>query len=130
MSAQVKLIRICIVLCLKHQSESLSAQEKLVVLLLDEVYTAQRVEYSDGSFVGLTEDDVPTKTVLAFMIQPRCGKYRDAICLIPANKLDTDTLSHWFNRVLRAISAFYKVLVVCADNHVCNRYVLGRQKYY
>ena len=37
--------------CLKHQSESLPAQERIVVLLLDEVYTAQRVEYSDGSFV-------------------------------------------------------------------------------
>ena len=36
---------------LKHQSESLSAQEKVVVLLLDEVYMAQRVEYGNGSFV-------------------------------------------------------------------------------
>ena len=53
---------------LKLQSEGLSAQEKIVVLLLDEVYTAQRVEYNNGSFVGLTEDGVPAKTVLAFMV--------------------------------------------------------------
>ena len=39
---------------LKHQSESLSAHEKIVVVLLDEVYMAQRVEFSNGSFVGLT----------------------------------------------------------------------------
>ena len=91
------------------------------MLLLDEVYMAQRVEYSNGSFVGLTEDGVPAKTVLAFMLQSICGKYRDVVCLIPVNKLNTDTLSHWFNMVLKAISSFYKVLAVCADNHICNR---------
>ena len=91
------------------------------MLLLDEVYTTQRVEYSDGSFVGLTEDGVPAKTVLASMVQSICGKYRDVVCLIPVNKLNTDTLNLWFNRVLKAISAFYKVLAVCADNHIYNR---------
>ena len=114
---------------LKHQSESLSAQEKIAVLLFDEVYTAQNVEYSDGSFVGLNEDGVPAKTVLAFMIQSICGKYRDVICLIPVNKLDTGTLCHWFKRVSIAISAFHIVLAVCADNRICNRYVIGSQKY-
>ena len=79
---------------LKHQSESLSALEKIVVLLLDEVFMAKCVEYSDGSFGGLTEDGVPAKTVLAFMLQSICGKYRDAVCLIPVNKLNTDTSSH------------------------------------
>ena len=55
------------------------------------------------------------------MVQSICGKYRDVVCLIPVNKLNTDTLSHWFNGVLKAISSFYKVLAVCADNHICNR---------
>ena len=57
------------------------------MLLLDEVYTAQQVEYSDGSFVGLTEDSVPARSVLAFMVQSICGKYRDVVCLIPVIKL-------------------------------------------
>ena len=115
---------------LKHQSESWSAQEKIVVLLFNEVYMAQRVEYSDGSFVGLNEDGVPVKTVLAFMVQSICGKYRDVVCLIPVNKLDTGTLRHWFNGVLMAISSFHKLRAVYADNYICNRYVVGRQKYY
>ena len=45
MSAQVKLKY------LKLESDSLSAQETIVVLLLDEVYQAQRIKYSDGTFV-------------------------------------------------------------------------------
>ena len=100
------------------------------MLLLNEVYTAQRVEYSDNSFSGLNEDGVLAKSVSAFMVQSICGKYRDAVCLIPVNKLDTGTLRHWFNRVLMAISSFHKVLAVCADNHICNRYVTGSQNYY
>ena len=39
-----------------------------VVLMIDEIYTAQRVEYSNGSFVGLTEEGMPSKTVLTFII--------------------------------------------------------------
>ena len=113
---------------MKHQSESLLAQEKIVVLLLNDVQMAQHVEHSNGSFIGLNEDGVPAKTVLTFMVQSICGKYRDVVCLIPVNKLDTGTLSHWFNRVLMAISSFHKVLAVCADNRICNRYVIGSQK--
>ena len=93
---------------LKHQSENLSALEKIVVLLFDEVFMAKWVEYSDGSFVGLTEDGVPAKTVLAFMVPSICGKYRDFVCLIPVNKLNTDTSSQWFNRVLKSICALSK----------------------
>ena len=93
---------------MKHQSESLSALEKMVVLLLDEVLMAKCVEYSDGSFVTLTKDGVPAKTVLAFMVQSICGKYRDVVCLIPVNKLNTDTSSHWFRRVLKSICALSK----------------------
>ena len=74
---------------------------------------AQRVEYSNGSFVRLTDDGVPAKTVLAFMVQCICGKYKDVVCLIPVNKLNTDTLSHWFNRVLKAISSFQSTCCLC-----------------
>ena len=75
------------------------------MLLLDKVFMAKCVEYSDGSFVGLTEDGVPAKTVLAFMVQSKCGKYRDVVSLMPVNKLNTDTSSHWFNKILKSICA-------------------------
>ena len=75
---------------------------------------------------------VPTKTVLAFMVKFTIQKYRNVVCLIPVNKFDTGILSHWFNRVMMDISSFHKVLAVCANNHICNRYryVIGSQKYY
>ena len=54
--------------------------------MIDEIYTAQRVEYSNGSFVGLTEEGIPSKTVLTFIIQ----SVEDVVCLQPVYQLDTE----------------------------------------
>lgn len=106
---------------LRQRTADLTQREQTVVLLVDEVYTAQRVEYSNGSFVGLTEEGVPAKTVLSFMVQSIGGKYQDIVCLIPVNKLDTSLLRTWFNYVMQGLHDIFLVVAVCADNHVCNR---------
>jgi len=74
--------------------------EQKMVLIIDEVYTAQRVEYTNGSFIGLTEEGMPAKTFLAFMVQSIAGKYKDVICLVPVNRLDTALLHLWFDKVM------------------------------
>ena len=70
---------------LKTRAADLTLQERIVTLVINEVYTAQRVEYNNGSFVGLIKDGRPAKTALAFMIQSVAGKYKD-VCLILVNK--------------------------------------------
>jgi len=107
---------------LKVRISNLSDHEKKVVLLIDEIYTAQRVEYSNGSFIGLNKDGVPSKTVVAFMVQSISGKYKDVVCLIPINRIDTALLREWFEKMMDGIKQYLLVLAVCADNHVCNRY--------
>ena len=74
---------------LRERTENLTAQDKIVTLMVDEVYTVQRIEYTNGAFVGVTEDGSPAKTVLAFMVQSLHGKYKDVVCLVPVNRLDT-----------------------------------------
>ena len=39
---------------LKEKIKDLSLQEKMVTLILDEVYIAERVKYSNESFIGFT----------------------------------------------------------------------------
>ena len=106
---------------LKQRTSNLSYGERTVVLLIDEVYTAQRVEYSNGRFIGLTKEGLPAKTVLAFMVQSVCHKYKDVLCLVPIEKLDTKLLNYYFNMVIKAVNDIFFVVAVSVDNHVCNR---------
>ena len=66
--------------------------KKSVTLLIDEVYTANRVDYQNGTYVCLTKDDACAKTVLTFMVQSVCKNYKDAFYLVPAEKLETSLL--------------------------------------
>ena len=111
---------------LKVCTAGLNDRERIVTLMINEVYTAQRIEYSNGSFIGLTEDGGAAKTVLAFMVQSTCSKYKDVVCLIPVNRLDTGLQRMWFNKVMQALHKFFVVVAVSVDNHVCNRYVQYR----
>ena len=89
--------------------------------MLDEVYTAQHVEYTNGSFIGATEEGASAKTVLTFMIQSVKGKYKDVVCRIPIHKLSTALLRKWFDLVMSALNDLFLIVAVSADNHVCNR---------
>ena len=46
-----------------QQSKDLTEQQRIMTLMIDEVYTAQRGEYSNGAFVGVTETGLPAITV-------------------------------------------------------------------
>jgi len=107
---------------LKERIKDLSEHERMVTLQIDEVYTAKRIEYNNGAFVGITEEGATAKTVLTFMIQSSCSKYTDVVCLVPVDKLDTNLLRSWFNKVMLALHDLVFVVAVSVDNHVCNRY--------
>ena len=64
----------------------------IMVLMIDKVYTAQSIEYSNGNFVGLTEKGKRAKTVLTFIIQSVSYKYNDVVCLLPVNQFDSEFL--------------------------------------
>ena len=106
---------------LKERTSDLTDKERIVTFMIDKVYTAQRIEYSSGAFIGLTENGLPAKTVLTFMEQSTCGKYKDVICLVPINRLDASLLRLWFDRIMLALHDFFLVIAVSVDNHVCNR---------
>ena len=108
---------------LATRANNLSEQEQMVTLMIDEVYTAQCIEYSNGSFVGLTEEGAPAKTVLTFMIQSVCSKYKDVVCLLSVSQLDTALLQKWFKKVMLALDDLFFVIAVSVDNHICNRYI-------
>ena len=106
---------------LKTRSSALSEREKIVTLLIDEVYTAQKVEYENGKFIGLTSDGQIAKTVLTFMVQSISSKHKDVVCMVPMINLTTKHLRAWFNKVMSALNEIFLVVAVSVDNHVVNR---------
>ena len=93
-----------------------------MVLMIDKVYTAQRIEYSNGNFVGPTEKGKRAKTILTFMIQSVSHKYNEVMCLLPVNQFDSEFLKKWFDKAMVALNGLFFVVAVSVDNHVCNRY--------
>jgi len=106
---------------IQKRSEALTEKEKIVVLIIDEIYTASRVECSGGKLIGVTDEGRLSKTVLAFMLQSLCGKYKDVVKLVPVANLTTDILFQNFNAVMSSLSSVYFVIAVSVDNHVVNR---------
>ena len=85
---------------LQCRTAALKEHEKIVVLLIDEVYTARRVECVSGKLVGLTEDGEISKTVLTFMVQSLRAKFKDVVQLVPLAGFSCDVLEMHFIAVL------------------------------
>ena len=56
------------------------------------------------------------------MVQSVCKNYKDIVCLVPVEKLDTSLLHYWFNKVMKYLSKIFIVVAVSVDNHICNRW--------
>ena len=93
-----------------------------MLLMIDKVYTAQSIKYSNRNFVGLTEKGKRAKTVLTFIIQSVSYRYNDVVCLFPLNQFDSEFLKKWFDKVMVAHNGLFFVVAVSVDNHVCHRY--------
>ena len=85
---------------LKTRISSLNAREKTVDLIIDEVYSSKRIEYSNGTFYGYENQNI-TKTLLCFMVKSVGGKYHDMVCMSPIAKLDADILHSMWDNVLK-----------------------------
>ena len=89
---------------LKARFSKLNEREKVVNLIIDEVYSSKRVEYSGGTFYGYENQNV-TKTLLCFMIKSVGGKYMDMVCMSPIDRLDSDVLHGMWLNVLEKLTA-------------------------
>ena len=106
---------------LRARAKGLSDREKLVSVLIDEVYCAKQTEYSNGKFFG-NEDGDSSKTILSFMLKSVASKYRDMVALIPINKISADLLKSLHTKVVNVVSeAGFDVVATITDGHSSNR---------
>lgn len=106
---------------LRKRTQILQDYEKVMFLLMDEIYTASRVEYCNGEFIGLTDDGKVAKTILAFMIQSLTSSYNDVVCVIPIEKLTTEKMIHYYKRVISELRDLVFIQGLSVDNSAVNR---------
>jgi hypothetical protein len=99
----------------------LSDREKLTSIILDEVYSAKRIEYSNGKFYGY-ENSEATKTLLCFMVKSVAGKYEDVVAMVPLTSINSEVIARWYDRVLKALTEIrFSIVVTLTDAHSSNR---------
>ena len=88
---------------LKTQIEHLSDLDKAEFILIDEIYIAKRIEYSNGKLLGLTEESAVAGTVLVFMIASVATHYHEVVKMIPIGKIKADIIRECHFKVLKQV---------------------------
>ena len=100
----------------------LNELQRTVVLIIDEIYIAKRLEYSGGQIVGLTNDGTVASTLLCFAVKSLACKYMDLVAIYPMAKLTADKLNACYNEVsslMKKVSI--NVVALSVDNASTNR---------
>lgn len=106
---------------LKKRAESLNPRERLVSLIIDEVYSARQVEYMNGQFFG-NENHEPTKTLLCMMLKGIASKYSDIVVMVPLTTINAKVIKEWWTKVLEATTPLgFDVVATLVDAHSSNR---------
>jgi len=100
----------------------LTEYERTVVLIIDEIYVAKRVEYSGGDIRGLTADGSVASTLLCFMVKSLTSKYKDIVAIYPISKLTADIQHRCYNEVMALLrKVLLNVVAISVDNASTNR---------
>ena len=107
---------------LKLRISKLNEIERTVVLIIDEINVAKRVEYSGGAVQGLTEDESVASTLLCFMIKSVGCKYKDLVSMYPMSKLTAVKLHECYKEVMALLrTVAVNVVAISVDNATTNR---------
>ena len=110
--------------CIKYfrnRITELCPKERTVIVLIDEVYVAQKLEFHGGKLYGYM-DDKPAKTVLTFMVSSLYGKYRDVVAMYPQCSLSAKEIKEYFFRMLPMLMEIgFSVAGLGVDNYSANR---------
>lgn len=114
--------------CLNNESYLKLRYSKLeniqthVLLMIDEIYIAKRVEYSGGKIMGITSSGDVASTILCFMIRSIAGGYKDVIALYPITSLTAENQFKCYKEVMTILRQIpFNVVAISVDNATVNR---------
>ncbi|GBN85828.1 hypothetical protein AVEN_167218-1 [Araneus ventricosus] len=101
----------------------LSPHEKLICLLIDEIYVNPGLNYKGGKLLGKAENaNQQANTIQAFMITSLFSKYKEIVALVSMKNQTADDLYCQTLKVLQMLNdCKYNVLCLISDNNRINR---------
>jgi len=100
----------------------LNAFQRNVLLIIDEIYIAKRVEYTGGEVQGLTADGSVASTLLCFMAKSLVGKYKDVVSVYPMAGLTAAKQYDCYTEVMATVRKVgLNVVAIAVDNASTNR---------
>src|SRR6218665_1134103 len=107
---------------LKLRISKLNQYERTVILIIDEIYIAKRVEYTKGEMQGLTPDGSVASTLLCFMVKSVVSKYKDIVAIYPMSKLTAAKQHDCYLEVAANLrNESFNVIAISVDNATTNR---------
>lgn len=107
---------------LKLRVSKLNEFERTVVLIIDEIYVAKRVEYTGGQVQGLTADGTVASTLLCFMVKSLVSRYKDVVAIYPVANLTASKQNECYNEVIKSLNSVgFCVVAISVDNATTNR---------
>jgi hypothetical protein len=108
---------------LNYVSESLKPHEKVVVLLIDEIYISKRLDYRGKSLVGVASNDQSlATTILGFMICSAFGNFSEIVKLLPVHNIKGSEMTPITKTIITLVQKCgFTVLDIITDNHRINR---------
>ena len=105
---------------LTARKSKLEAKDLLINIVIDEVHCLQQVQYCDGKFYGM-ENDETTKTLLVVMVRSVAGRYRDVVCMSPTHNISKGKIEKvWMNVVSHATLIGFDIVATMLDGHSSN----------
>ena len=90
----------------------------MISVIMEEVYVANKVEYTGGKFFGC-ENGTPTKTLLGTMLKSVAGRYQTIVSLTPLTRIDYKIIAEVFT-TLTALKIGFDITVILLDGHSNN----------
>lgn len=107
----------------KRKFPFLAQKDKLVLLLMDEVYVKPQMDYKQGTVVGSAADkNELAKTAYVFMISSLLSSLKDVVHILPVANADGIQLCSMVKRIVIGLEDIgFTVLAIVADNSAVNR---------
>lgn len=108
---------------LQNRLKCLKPHEKIVTLIMDEIYISPQLNFKGGSIYGNAIDSSDfAKTVQVFMISSVFSKYKDVVGLFPVSNLKSTYLKDMIMKILQMVEELgFQVISLVSDNNSVNR---------